>query len=169
MSGGYREIHAFSPNFSANPPHELLGVCFHHTVLPLAATLALMTQRVSGVSYHVIIAYDGGRTRLVADAWVAWHAGVSSFQGRDGCNAFLLGVAFEGDTRVAPLTRPQLDSALEWLAPRWRKHAWSPATMTDHRQIAPGRKDDLAPAEWARLHAAITARFVPSLGFRTEA
>jgi AmpD protein len=30
--------------------------------------------------------------------------------------------------------------------------------MTDHRQIAPGRKDDLAPAEWARLRAAIVAR-----------
>jgi AmpD protein len=31
--------------------------------------------------------------------------------------------------------------------------------MTDHRQIAPGRKDDLAPVEWERLRSAIAARF----------
>ncbi len=31
--------------------------------------------------------------------------------------------------------------------------------MTDHRQVAPGRKDDLNPAEWERLRAAIAARF----------
>ena len=148
-----------SPNFSAAPAHERLGVCFHHSVLGFDATLTHMTQPESRVSYHVLIAPDGTRARLVADEHVAWHAGVSSFQGRPHCNAFLLGVAFAGDTRTKPLTDAQLASALDWLAPRWARHHWTPACMTDHRQVAPGRKDDLAPAEWARLLEAIVARF----------
>ena len=157
----FREYDAPSPNFSAHPPHERRGVCFHHTVLDFAATLARLADPASRVSYHVVIATDGTRARLVADDHVAWHAGVSTFQGREGCNAFLFGVSFEGDTHAAPLTAAQIESALEWLAPRWTAHGWTPADMTDHRQIAPGRKDDLAPTEWSSLHAAIVARFAP--------
>lgn len=155
----FPEFDAPSPNFSADPPHERLGVCFHHTVLGFAETLALMAKPESRVSYHVVIDRDGARARLVADEHVAWHAGVSSFQGRDHGNAFLLGVSFAGDTRSAPLTDAQIASALDWLAPRWTALGWTPEWMTDHRQIAPGRKDDLAPADWERLRAAIATRF----------
>ena len=89
-----------SPNFSASPAHERLGVCFHHSVLDFDATIAHMLRPESQVSYHVLIAPDGARARLVADEHVAWHAGVSSFHGRGRCNHLLLGVSFAGDTRV---------------------------------------------------------------------
>lgn len=163
----FLEIDAPSPNFSASPAHERLGVCFHHTVLPFAETLAHMARPESRVSYHIVIAADGTRARLVADENIAWHAGVSSFLGRDHCNAFLLGASFAGDTYAAPLTEAQIASALEWLAPRWIRHGWDLTRMTDHRQIAPGRKDDLAPAEWTGLYAAIVARFGPPSGHST--
>ncbi len=155
----YPEFDAPSPHHAVEPPHERRGVCFHHTVLGFAETIAFMQSPASRVSYHVVIAPDGARARLVPEERVAWHAGVSSFQGREGCNAFLLGVAFAGDTRVAPLTEAQVESALEWLEARWARLGWSLDWMTDHRQIAPGRKDDLAPVEWERLRAAIAARF----------
>lgn len=148
-----------SPNFSHVPAHERLGVCFHHSVMDFDSTIAHMLRPESRVSYHLLIAPDGSRARLVADDHIAWHAGVSSFQGRANCNEFLLGVSFAGDTRATPLTPPQIASALDWLALRWIRHGWTAAVMTDHRQIAPGRKDDLAPAEWNRLITAITARF----------
>ncbi len=155
----FPEFDSPSPNFAARPVHERLGVCFHHTVLSFADTLAFMARPESRVSYHVVIAPDGARARLVADSHVAWHAGVSVFQGRPHCNGFLLGVSFAGDTRTGPLTGAQIASALEWLEARWTGLGWSLAWMTDHRQVAPGRKDDLAPAEWARLRAAIAERF----------
>jgi AmpD protein len=154
----YREILRPSPNFSIAPAHERLGVCFHHSVMDFDSALAHLCNPASRVSYHLLIAPDGTRARLVADEHIAWHAGVSSFQGRPRCNDFLLGLSFAGDTYAAPLTAAQLASALDWLTPRWTRHHWTPACMTDHRQIAPGRKDDLAPAEWARLRAAIVAR-----------
>lgn len=158
----YREILHPSPNFSPAPAHERLGVCFHHSVMDFDSALAHLCNPASRVSYHLLIAPDGTRARLVADEHVAWHAGVSSFQGRARCNDFLLGVSFAGDTRAAPLTPGQIASALDWLAPRWLRHRWTADCMTDHRQIAPGRKDDLSPPEWTRLITAITARFAPS-------
>ena len=156
----YPEFDAPSPHQASEPPHERRGVCFHHTVLGFAETIAFMQAPENRVSYHVVIAPDGARARLVPEERVAWHAGVSVFQGREGCNAFLLGVAFAGDTHAAPLTDAQVESALEWLEARWARLGWSLDWMTDHRQIAPGRKDDLAAAEWGRLRAAIARRFV---------
>lgn len=139
-----------SPNHDPAARHERRGVCFHHTVLNLEETVARLCDPERRVSYHVIIGEDGQRVRLVDDERVAWHAGVSAWQGRAGCNAFLLGVAFVGDTYRAALTEAQMDSALDWVATRWARYGWTLAMMTDHRQVAPGRKDDLNPVEWAR-------------------
>ena len=157
----FPEITRPSPNFAATPAHECHGVCFHHSVLGFDAALARLTDPASQVSYHCLIAPDGTRCTLVADEHIAWHAGASEFLGRTRCNDFLLGVAFAGDTHAAPLTAVQISSALDWLAPRWARYGWTPPHMTDHRQIAPKRKDDLAPVEWERLFAAISSAYAP--------
>jgi AmpD protein len=156
----FPEIIRLSPNRDLAPPHECAGVLFHHSVAAFDLALARLLDPASKVSYHALIDSDGTRCMLVPDRHIAWHAGASSFLGRTRCNDFLLGLAFAGDTNTAPLTNAQLASALEWLAARWTRYGWTLARMTDHRQVSPGRKDDLAPTEWARLHAAITARFV---------
>jgi len=153
----FREFERLSPNFAADTEHERLGALFHHSVMPFEETLEYMSLPESGVSYHVLIAPSGERCRLVPDERVAWHAGVSEFKGRPKCNAFLIGVSFAGDTYAAPLTEAQIASALDWLSSRWTRYGWAPDWMTDHRQVAPGRKDDLNPVEWQRLAAAIGA------------
>lgn len=155
----FAELSRPSPNFSSAPAHEKLGVCFHHSVMAFEETIAHMLRPETQVSYHVLIAPDGTRARLVADDHIGWHAGVSSFRERTCCNNFLLGVSFAGDTYASPLTDTQIASALDWLAQRWTHHGWSLAWITDHRQIAPGRKNDLNPAEWTRLLAAIQKAF----------
>ena len=158
----YPEIIQFSPNFDSTPRNEALGVIFHHSVDAFFPTIAKMLRPDSKVSYHVLIAADGARCRLVRDEHIAWHAGASQFLGRSRCNDFTLGAGFAGNTHVAPLTDAQIASALEWLEPRWTEYKWSLDRLTDHRQVAPGRKDDLNPTEWEKLKAAITARFAPS-------
>lgn len=155
----FQELTRLSPNCDVTRRHEILGVCFHHSVGGFAETIGLMASPASRVSYHCLIDTDGTRAALVADEQIAWHAGDSKFLGRDRCNDFLLGCAFAGDTWLAPLTDAQIASALEWLARRWLRQGWTPDVITDHRQISPGRKDDLNPVEWERLHAAIEARF----------
>jgi len=155
----YPEIVRRSPHFAASPRHECSGVLFHHTVMSFDDTIALMCEGGREVSYHCVIAPDGHRCTLVGDEHIAWHAGESAFKGRPRCNDFLLGLAFAGDTYVTPLTKDQLMSALEWLHVRWHLRGWTPDQMTDHRQVAPGRKDDLNPVEWERLYAAIVQFF----------
>lgn len=155
----FPEIARPSPHFAAEPPHERLGVLVHHSVETFDDTIALMTHPANRVSYHCLIAPDGTRCTLVSDECVAWHAGVSSFHGRARCNEFLLGLSFAGDTYRDPLTEAQIASALEWLDVRWARYGWTMERITDHRQVAPGRKNDLNPAEWDRFYAQIKARF----------
>jgi N-acetyl-anhydromuramoyl-L-alanine amidase len=155
----FREFEAHSPNRDT-AAHEKLGVLFHHTgSLGFDETIEKMLNPESRVSYHCLIGREGIRCTLVPDMQVAWHAGVSRFLGRDRCNDFLLGVAFAGDTYAHPLTDMQIDSALEWLDARWVALGWTVGRMTDHRQVSPGRKDDLNPVQWDRLVAAIAAHF----------
>ncbi len=154
----FQEIERLSPN-RGPAGHERLGVLFHHSKLGFAATIGRMQDPASQVSYHCLIDLDGTRCALVPETEVAWHAGASQFLGRTRCNDFLLGVAFAGDTYAAPLSGPQLASALEWLAARWSPLGWSMDRMTDHRQVSPGRKVDLNPVEWDRLAAAISGEF----------
>jgi AmpD protein len=154
----FPEIERPSPNFGPGA-NERLGVLFHHSELAFAETIARMQDPASQVSYHCLIGLDGTRCTLVQDSGVAWHAGQSRFLGRTRCNDFLLGVAFEGDTARAPLTGPQLASALEWLRARWVPLGWNLGRMADHRQVSPGRKRDLSPPEWERLAASIAGHF----------
>ncbi len=151
----FPEIERFSPHFAVSPAHERLGVLFHHSAKPFEETIAFMLSPQNEVSYHALIAPDGTRCTLVRDEHIAWHAGASIFRGRSRCNDFLLGLAFAGDTYAAPLTDAQLASAREWLASRWSAHRWSSEWMTDHRQVSPGRKDDLNPTEWTRVAAMV--------------
>lgn len=151
-----------SPNFDPAPRHEQRGVLFHHSVSGFEETIARMLQPESKVSYHALIAADGERCTLVRDEHIAWHAGASVFQGRTRCNDFLLGLAFAGDTYAAPLTSAQIESAIEWLTERWTTRGWTFDWMTDHRQVSPGRKDDLNPTEWERLRVAVTEAFGPA-------
>ncbi len=154
----FGEFARLSPNRGPGV-HQRLGVLFHHSELGFAETIERMLSPESRVSYHCLIGTDGARCTLVPDLEVAWHAGASRFLGRERCNDFLLGVAFAGDTYAAPLTGPQVASALEWLEARWAPLGWGLGRVTDHRQASPGRKRDLNPQQWDRLLAAIAAQF----------
>jgi AmpD protein len=155
----YEEFERLSPNRDVEPPHEQLGVLYHHSELGFDETVALMLMPASKVSYHCLIGANGIRCRLVPDSQVAWHAGASQFRGRSRCNDFMLGVAFAGNTYRAPLTRDQIASALEWLRFRWKAREWKIEWIADHRQVSPGRKNDLNPHEWERLRVAVCSEF----------
>lgn len=152
----FPESFCASPNHAISPVHQRRGVLIHHTVMTFSETIGHMLNPSSEVSYHAVIATTGERCRLVQDEHIAWHAGVSEFQGQPHCNRFLLGLAFEGDTYRSPLTSWQIQSALEWFALRWDNYGWTAEMVTDHRQVAPGRKDDLNPVEWTRFHEALS-------------
>ncbi len=101
------------------------------------------------VSAHFFIRRDGALAQFVPCARRAWHAGVSSWRGRTGCNDFSVGIELEG-TDDLPYATPQY-ATLAHLA-RALRHRYPVRDMVGHSAVAPGRKTDPgALFDWPRL------------------
>ncbi len=105
------------------------------------------------VSAHFFIRRSGQLVQFVPVQSRAWHAGVSSWQGRERCNDFSIGVEMEG-CDFEPFADAQYQMLLA-LIETLRQHLPLRA-MTGHEDIAPGRKTDPGPFfDWARVRARI--------------
>lgn len=99
------------------------------------------------VSAHFLIRRDGMVMQFVSTKNRAWHAGASSFCGRERCNDFSIGVELEG-TDFEPF-EPAQYAALALLTAAL-KRAYPLQHVAGHEQIAPGRKTDPGPFfDWA--------------------
>ena len=94
------------------------------------------------VSAHYLIRRDGTLIQYVDPDKRAWHAGVSSWEGRERCNDFSIGVELEG-TDEGPF-EPAQYSALASLIGTLRVH-YPLRQLAAHSDIAPGRKTDPGP------------------------
>ena len=133
------------------------AVVLHHSDGSYRGGVAWIADPKSKVSYHVLIARDGRRTVFAQDTDRAWHAGVSSWQGRRDLNSWSLGVAWEGNTYELPLGEDAMASAIEWLAPRMRKWGIPMNMVVTHQQVAPTRKTDISAADAARFKSRLKA------------
>lgn len=101
------------------------------------------------VSAHFLIRRDGELIQFVACDRRAWHAGVSSWRGRERCNDFSIGVELEGcdELPFADIQYRILDRLIQDLRARYPIEA-----IAGHSDIAPGRKTDPGPCfDWGRL------------------
>ena len=110
------------------------------------------------VSAHLLIERDGTTTQFVALDRRAWHAGPSSFCGRERCNDFSIGIELEGSD-TSPFTATQyqrlasLSAQMRALFPRI-----STPRIVGHSDIAPGRKTDPGPHfNWDNFRALLAA------------
>ena len=110
-------------------------------------------------SYHCIIARDGRRTITNRDDNRAYHAGVSSFKGMTSLNNWSIGVAFERSSYTEQLQPAAIESAIEYIVPLMKKWNITLDMVTDHRTIAPNRKKDLNPKEFAKFYEALKKHF----------
>jgi AmpD protein len=102
------------------------------------------------VSAHLLIRRDGAVTQYVPFHLRAWHAGVSAFEGRAGCNNFSIGIELEGTDDV-PYTEAQYLNLARVIAALQRAYP-SLRAVAGHADIAPGRKTDPgASFDWRRL------------------
>lgn len=167
--------HCPSPNFNARPPGECISLLVIHNIsLPPACFGTGKVQqffqnrldpaehpyfesiRHLTVSAHLFVERDGKATQFVSLLDRAWHAGVSRFEEREGCNDFSIGIELEG-TDDQPYTDAQY-AMLERLT-RAIRAAWpdiGPTRICGHSDIAPARKTDPGPAfDWSRYRAAL--------------
>lgn len=168
--------HCRSANFNSRPDGEVSLLVIHNISLPPGQFGTGCVQRffcneldeaehpffaeIAGltVSAHFLIERDGAITQFVSCLDRAWHAGVSRFGERTGCNDFSLGIELEG-TDHTPYSEAQYASLIA-LARLLREHFPQIAVerICGHSDIAPGRKTDPGPAfDWPRLHKALAA------------
>ena len=157
-----------SPNFDDRPPGtEVTLVVLHSISLPPGeyggrAIEELFTNCLDPgahpyfreictlkVSSHYLVRRDGELIQFVAPEKRAWHAGASSWRGRERCNDFSIGIELEGSEedvftaaqyhRLAALIRRLGDN-------------FPLRDIAAHSEIAPGRKTDPGPRfDWTRL------------------
>jgi AmpD protein len=101
------------------------------------------------VSSHFVIRRDGEALQFVSIDDRAWHAGKSSWEGRDDCNSWSIGIELEG-LEGEPFERAQLDTLAALL------HAIDSVRpvrqVVGHEHVAPGRKHDPgAGFDWSDL------------------
>jgi AmpD protein len=157
-----------SPNFGPRPADACIDLVVLHSIsLPPGqfggnAVQQLFTNRLDWnahpyfkqieglqVSAHFFITRGGELWQFVGCDDRAWHAGASSFQGRNNCNDFSIGIELEGleGGHFEPAQYECLLALLPALAAQYPvRH------ITGHEHIAPGRKfDPGAGLDWAYL------------------
>ena len=108
------------------------------------------------VSAHFLIRRNGGLVQFVPCERRAWHAGASSWGGRERCNDFSIGVELEGTDDV-----PFEDAQYATLAVLTDAlaGAYPLRAVAGHSDVAPGRKTDPGPHfDWSRYRAAVRAQ-----------
>jgi AmpD protein len=138
------------------PPGKFGGdaiVRFFTNTLDFSVHPYYETLRGLEVSAHFLVRRDGELIQLVPCTKRAWHAGASSWRGRERCNDFSVGVELEGDDDQA-YADPQyarLTGLLSGLRGRYPI-----VDVVGHSDIAPGRKTDPGPVfDWPRFRKSL--------------
>jgi len=148
------------------PPGEFGGPYIEHLFTNTLDTKAHDSfKRLEGlaVSSHLLIRREGEVIQFVPFEKRAWHAGVSSHKGREGCNDYSIGIELEGSDELAYEQRQYQQLAAVIVAIFKAFPATNPpkaeylSRVVGHSDIAPGRKTDPGPAfDWLKLSHVLT-------------
>ena len=136
-----------SPNSAPRADGTIVDILvLHYTELPLQDSLDILSDatREHRVSAHYVLAEDGTAYRLVPEERVAWHAGRSSWRGREALNATSIGIEIvnlHGDRHDYPPGQiaALIELCRDILA---RNRAIEARNVVGHSDIAPQRKID---------------------------
>lgn len=104
------------------------------------------------VSSHLYIRRDGEVIQFVPFNLRAWHAGISSFEGRENCNDFSIGIELEGADNIiyTDIQYEKLKDIITYLKKTYPDITDS--RIVGHSDIAPGRKTDPGSLfDWTKI------------------
>ncbi|MCG7498162.1 1,6-anhydro-N-acetylmuramyl-L-alanine amidase AmpD [Vibrio sp. Of7-15] len=106
------------------------------------------------VSAHCLIRRDGSIVQFVPFCARAWHAGVSQFADKPGCNDYSVGIEMEGTDFVA-YTKEQYHALVKVTVALMEKYPEiTLERITGHQYIAPSRKTDPGLSfDWRYYHS----------------
>lgn len=101
------------------------------------------------MSAHFFINREGLVIQFVSCDQRAWHAGKSSFRGKENCNDYSVGIEMEGlEGGVFEVAQYQALTSL-CLA---LQQSYGITAIAGHEHVAPGRKADPGPGfDWLKL------------------
>ncbi|MES0372331.1 MAG: 1,6-anhydro-N-acetylmuramyl-L-alanine amidase AmpD [Mariprofundaceae bacterium] len=104
------------------------------------------------VSAHFVVDRKGKIIQFVPISRRAWHAGKSSWEGRDNCNDYSIGIEMIGDEK-APFTQLQYRETARLCRVLMQQFSLlSRERIVGHQDVAPGRKWDPGRQwEWAKF------------------
>lgn len=132
-----------SPNFSTRKGKIDCIVLHADAASRIDSSLDWVRRKESKVSYHIMIGRTGNVFSIVHPDNRAWHAGVSSFEGRSNVNDFSIGVCLSNKndgTEAYPAS--QIQSAAKVCRLLVAHYDIPIARITTHAAISPGRKTD---------------------------
>ncbi len=114
----------------------------HYTALDLAASLKVL--RTGAVSVHYVLAEDGTAYRILQDAQVGYHAGLSTWRGAARVNERSIGIEIVNlDGNVHAYPPAQINALIELIKQILKAHPQIlPGNIVGHSDIAPKRKVD---------------------------
>ena len=109
------------------------------------------------VSAHFVVDRKGAITQFVPLSQRAWHAGESSWQGRDNCNDYAIGIEMIGDENT-PFTQSQYRETARLCRVLMEQFPGiSSQRIVGHQDVAPGRKWDPGKLwQWAKFHRSLS-------------
>lgn len=153
------------------------GVLLHYTAFSDGNDMSGVTRHFmnpkSDASAHVLITPNGARRVFADENAVTFHAGESTFNGVDNVNDFMHGIEFQAPGPNTPLTKEQVDSAVEYLERYIRKYNIPIESITTHETVRKnflekyaGKKEargvlpkqDLSPAQFKQVIDALKQR-----------
>jgi len=136
---GFRTQDDYSSKVDKRPLNiSPAAVILHHTAFmedDLREVLTGLVTKANETGAHMLISNDGTRVRLADTNVPTFHAGKSRLFDREGVNDFSLGIEFQGDTTMKPLTEAQIRSAIEYLRPILAYHELTPNDIFSHENI----------------------------------
>lgn len=132
----YQEIVYPTPNFDKERTNQVVGVVLHHTAEPtVEKSLEILSSPKKKVGTHVVIDTDGTRYLMAEPEVATYHAGWSILNGQEGCNYCTVGIEFQGNTLVEPLTEDQIASGIDYLLPIIAKYNIPLENIVTHEMV----------------------------------
>jgi N-acetylmuramoyl-L-alanine amidase len=136
-----------SPNFDDRPVGvDIDTIVYHYTGMRSAEeALERLCNQEAKVSAHYVVLEDGEIIQLVDESKRAWHAGVSSWRGRQHVNNFSIGIEIvnpghEFGYEEFPIT--QIESVVRLSHEIFERNPIENLNVVGHSDIAPSRKND---------------------------
>lgn len=150
------DIHIY-PSSNFNRRYSAIDmIILHYTGMKTAQeSLDKLCNPTSNVSAHYLIFENGDIYNLVEEEFRAWHAGISSWQGRDDVNSRSIGIEIANpghEFDYIPFKEEQIRSVITLCQDIMERYQIKPQNVLAHSDVAPMRKKD--PGEffpWKKL------------------